>query len=369
MRSGPSADAPVIGRIAPDAKGIARAGECREWCHVRYKQMEGWVNRRFLAVEEAGASSKPTASSQNPTEDCNSDDNARKLAGCTALIDGKALTDADLGLAYSRRSDAHLELRNFEQAVADRAKALQLQPSDAANKLRLSGAYQLRAAVRAKTNKPAALADLAEAIRVDPSNHEARIERIAAYYADKNLGKAIEEAKSAIETDGNKPVYSNWLAALFESRASEQMFKSKFAEAISDYSKAIELQPNSPDLLVARGNAFAAKQDDRQATRDYSEAIRLKRDHADAYLRRGELKYRTGHLLESISDLNEAVGLDRKNVTALLTRAMAREANEQYDFAKADYAQVLALEPTHQLAKAGLSRMVRARECGSASKS
>ena len=53
IRSTPNTDGKLTGKIPPDARGIARVGECKDWCRVRYKGNDGWVNSRYLAPDTA----------------------------------------------------------------------------------------------------------------------------------------------------------------------------------------------------------------------------------------------------------------------------------------------------------------------------
>jgi len=54
IRSGPSEYHPSIGVIHSDAKGVQIVGACVDlWCPVRHHRMTGWVNRHYLADENA----------------------------------------------------------------------------------------------------------------------------------------------------------------------------------------------------------------------------------------------------------------------------------------------------------------------------
>lgn len=79
-----------------------------------------------------------------------------------------------------------------------------------------------------------AITDFSEAIRLDPKNVAAYIDR----------GLAFEE-------------------------------KGKYPESISDYDIAIRLAPQNAVAYLSRGNAYFALDDFHQAISDYSEAIRL----------------------------------------------------------------------------------------------
>ncbi len=46
----PVDDGRTVGKIPAHASGLVRIGECgKDWCHVRYLGMTGWVNGRNVA--------------------------------------------------------------------------------------------------------------------------------------------------------------------------------------------------------------------------------------------------------------------------------------------------------------------------------
>jgi hypothetical protein len=64
IRSGPSEYHPSVGVIPPDGNGVQIVGACHDlWCPVRHHRSTGWVNRYYLADENAsrGAESATTA--------------------------------------------------------------------------------------------------------------------------------------------------------------------------------------------------------------------------------------------------------------------------------------------------------------------
>lgn len=359
MRSSPSADAPTAGAIPADASGIARVGECKTWCQVRYGSIVGWVNRRHLAsVSTSTATTLEAITTSDPLGDCNSDDNSRRLAGCTAIIDKGELSAPVLAIAFSRRSDAHLEIRNLDAAIADRARALQLQQDDAVYKLRLGHAYSLRAAMRLEANDPGgALADYSELIQLDPSNHESYLARSGAYARTKDYKRAIADLQTVAKLQGETDTHRKALAGLYEMSGIEHLLNKQFDQAIGDFSEALKRDPTREALLLNRATAHAAKNDTTRAFEDYAEIMRIDPRSAEPYMRRGELLRARGSPTEAIADFTEALKRDQSNVIALLFRGLAREETKQFDEAIADYRAVLAIDSSHKLAVMSLERL------------
>jgi hypothetical protein len=56
VRSGPSAEADIVGELPPGSRGIAITDACRaRWCPVQHLSASGWVNSAFLAPEPSPA--------------------------------------------------------------------------------------------------------------------------------------------------------------------------------------------------------------------------------------------------------------------------------------------------------------------------
>lgn len=365
MRSSPNADASSTGAIPADASGIVRVGECKAWCQVRYGETVGWVNRRYLAPTKPSAQTPapaqapaPVPQSADPIGDCNSDDNRRRLAGCAALIVKGELSPLVLAIAHSRRSDAHVEARNLDAAIADRGKALELQPDDGAYKVRLAHAYGLRASARLNAGDlDGALADYGELIRLDPSHHEAYLARSAIYVRKKDYEKAIADVQVVAKLQGETVVHRKALAHLHEQRGVEHLLKKDPEAAIRAFTEALKLDPTRETVFLNRGAAYAAKNEVDRAEEDYAQVERLNPSSPEPLIRRGELARASGLLYPAMRHFDEALKRDPNNITARMLRGLTREETKQFDAAIVDYQGVLALDASHKLAKDSLVRL------------
>jgi tetratricopeptide (TPR) repeat protein len=151
------------------------------------------------------ASMTPVLAQSGALDDCNSDDTVRQLKGCTSLIKQEGLRTGDLALAHSRRSDAHLAGKKLDAVIADRSKAVELEPNDATYKKRLSQAYSLRAALAAANEKfQQAIVDYTTAINVDSTSVEAHIGRSEVFFQLKEPDKSVEDLKTLVNLDNNE---------------------------------------------------------------------------------------------------------------------------------------------------------------------
>ncbi len=62
VRSGPSTDFDIVAELQPGSRGVSITGTCRsEWCPVQHALTKGWVNRTYLADDQALSSTRPAS--------------------------------------------------------------------------------------------------------------------------------------------------------------------------------------------------------------------------------------------------------------------------------------------------------------------
>lgn len=163
---------------------------------------------------------------------------------------------------------------NFDEKIHYYTEAIRLKPD-------LSTAYRGRgyAIIEIEGSLDAALRDLDEAVRLDPSDYVSYNNRGRVYYKNGELDKAIIEYNLSIKNNQNYyyPYYNRGIA---------RKAKGDVDGAIKDYNKAIRLKPEDALAYNNRGIAHKAKGDVDGAIKDYNEAIRLKPDYAEAYYNR-----------------------------------------------------------------------------------
>jgi tetratricopeptide (TPR) repeat protein len=129
-----------------------------------------------------------------------------------------------------------------------------------------------------------------------------------------------------------------------------------FKGAISDYSKAIELNPDNADYYYRRGNAKYFSDDDKGSIVDFNKAIELNPDNADYYYRRGNAKNYLEDYEGAIADYTKAIELYTKaielnpdNADYYDRRGNTKNYLEDYEGAIADYTKAIELRPDFAL--------------------
>ena len=155
----------------------------------------------------------------------------------------------------------------------------------------------------------------------------------------KNYDNAISDLSKAIDLQPDH-------ALLYALRASVYEEKDDYDKAIADYSRASKLEPGNVDFLIARGGAYKFKGDASSALADYDRVINLAPQHAPAYSARAALYMKRGDHVKAEPDFNKAVALSPDENT-YKERAEFYEERGNYDRAISDYTEIIKLNPNH----------------------
>ena len=162
--------------------------------------------------------------------------------------------------------------------------------------------------------------------------------------AYKNFSKAIEVSPTL--------VYSYYERAVIMS----DIFK-RPKEAIADFEKVIQLDPDSYMGYFAKGNIAVDQKHNDEAIAYYTKVLELFPKHDSAYLNRGVayLNKRdeaiklgsagTEYIDRAMTDLNAAVSLNQADAMAYFNRGILYGLKEDFDRAIADYTQAIQINP------------------------
>ncbi|MFC2021856.1 tetratricopeptide repeat protein, partial [Chloroflexota bacterium] len=126
--------------------------------------------------------------------------------------------------------------------------------------------------------------------------------------------------------------------------------KESYSEAIGEYSKSIELNPNYALAYSSRASAYNKKRQYGLAVADLTKAIDLDHKYASAYYTRGVVYHWNGLYDLAIADLTKTIELDPNYPSAYNHRAYVYNKKGQYDLAIADYNKIIDLDPDYALA-------------------
>jgi len=188
------------------------------------------------------------------------------------------------------RGRAHLEARQYEEAIACFDAALAENPDDAGARCSRGLCWHWLGELEN------ALTDYDEAIRLDPAFAVAYVYRGTVRVQTDDAETALHDYDEALRLEPD-------LGLAYERRANAHLREGRFREALADLDRALRLAPDNPDLHVSRG--FALKELDRAdaAMKALDEALRLEPGNAAALQMRAGIHHERGDLDRAGEDL------------------------------------------------------------------
>jgi lipoprotein NlpI len=173
-----------------------------------------------------------------------------------------------------------------------------------------------------------------------------RVEALGWAYLNRCLARYDKQAWDEALSDCSKAIEINPKdARAFYGRGNAWRAKGHNDRAIADYNEAIRLDPKDAYAFVGRGYAWLVKGDNDKAIADYDEAIRLDPKNAPAFVDRSIAWLGKGDNDPAIADSAEAMRIDRKDAHAFATHGLALNARGDSDGAIADYNEAIRIDP------------------------
>ena len=137
------------------------------------------------------------------------------------------------------------------------------------------------------------------------------------------------------------------LAGKFYNLGEDYAKKKEWGNALKNYTRAIELNPNNPVYYFARGNAKYDLGEYRAAIDDYNKAISLDPNNSATYNNRGNAKSNLGEHPAAIDDFNKALEINPNDAVAYNNRGAAKSDLREYQAAIDDFNKALEINPNY----------------------
>jgi len=210
---------------------------------------------------------------------------------------------------YAYRGSAYYKLGDFQQAIWDCSKAIQLNPEE-------TMAYNYRGSV---------------------------------FYMKREYDNALEDFNKAIVLDSQ-----NDLAYIMRGKINN--VRSQYDKAIEDLSKAISINPKEDYAYVIRGMVYYKKGQHKRAIEDFSKAISMNPKKVSAYDNRGYVYLDLGKYQQAINDFQKTIQLDEKCFDAHIGLSIVFFRQKRIEQAKMCYQKAIDIEP---LSKEGADALER----------
>jgi tetratricopeptide (TPR) repeat protein len=243
-------------------------------------------------------------------------------------------------LEHASNGDVFMEQGNYDQAISEYSQAIELDPKYPEIKNKLAVAYSDRGKSFVDEKEwDSAIADTNKAIELDPQLANAYNIRGSAY-----IEKGSEDEMSAFDHKYNE---ESALATEFFNKAIDN-----FTLAIDDKKMALKLNPThelyKQNLAIAyneRGKVYNEKEGWDLAISDFTAALELEPDMKEAYNNRGYAYNGKGFSDKAIADLDKAIELDPNVALYYSNRSWSYYQKEEYDQAIIDGTSAIKLDP------------------------
>ena len=239
---------------------------------------------------------------------------------------------------YARRGSALAARRDYQHAIADLTRAIELAPDEATY-------HYERGMAHWQNNEPdAALEDLGAAIRIKPDNVPALVARAELRAGRRDSAESIRpDLDAADRASSNEADVRLALGHLYE-------YVRDYPAAIAQYNRWIDARSSDEvQMPVARNarcwvRALSGQELDR-ALADCNAALRARGKVAAFLDSRGLVYLRQGKFDKAIADYDAALALNPKIAWSLYGRGLARQHLGQSAAAQADIAAAKAIFP------------------------
>ena len=145
----------------------------------------------------------------------------------------------------------------------------------------------------------------------DEDTKKLLLQRAVANTVVQSYGEAIDDLNTYIGIDAENPL-AFWQRGVCEAMTNEVSaqqgvdYQIRNASAMSDFNRALELDPSNAYVYYDRGNLYFAQGDYGKAIEDYTRALDNNKGLAEAFFNRGLARIHSGQRPEGVADLSKA---------------------------------------------------------------
>lgn len=236
------------------------------------------------------------------------------------------------GNTLEGRALCYQHLRQYDRAIADYTAALNGKPEFRAR------VYMRRGTVyQSKGNDAKAIEDYSAALKLDPKDRNALLQRASCHQALGSYSDALADYATMLK---NNPSDREALMA----RAQCFVEVDSDDKAIADYTTIVDRAPQDGAALAARAEIHFNRSELDSAIEDETKITRQHPNAANAWRRRGYYRLIKGDLRNALADHNSALSLEPGENYILLSRALVHTALGNYSEAITDCNEVIKHE-------------------------
>jgi tetratricopeptide (TPR) repeat protein len=251
-----------------------------------------------------------------------------------------------LGVLYTVKDEYEMALRSYAEAM-ELTKQLEAIELESVKLTRLSDSnnhfqsliYSFQGFVYAGLGQyEKALDDLNRAIQLDPNRAPAYNRRGNIYQKLGQYEQALADYKRAIQLNPED-------ITSYNNRGNIYANLGQYEKALADYERVVHLNPDDAITYNNRGTTYHDMGQYEQAIADFNEAIRLNPDYASAYNNRGNAYAILGQYEQAIVNYQQANELDSNWVVPIKRLGDVYAEIGDYAAAVSKYKQAIQVDP------------------------
>jgi tetratricopeptide (TPR) repeat protein len=216
-----------------------------------------------------------------------------QIRGCTALIKSDADNPKVLAIAFNNRGNAYARQGQYDLAIQDYDKSINLDPNFAKPLNNRGVVYKKQG------DYDRALQDFNAAIFIDSNYADAFANRAEIYQEKRDYPGALKDLDQAIRLQSD-------LGVLFNERCWIRAITGELQPALSDCNEAVRLDPNAAAGFDSRGFTYLKLGQWDLAIADFNSALRFDPKLPSALYGRGYAKMKKGDSGNAKSDIAAA---------------------------------------------------------------
>lgn len=225
-----------------------------------------------------------------------------------------------LSLAYAYRADLYIEVKEYQKALADLDKAVELKPN-------FYFAYWRRGIAYTRLDAyDKAVEDLTQTIKINPKFTGAYCDRGDAYFRLGQIKLAFKDYEKAIELSSNMTFPYNY-------RAMAYVKQENYKAALMDLNRVLSINKNNHNAYYYRGICYYDMGQYDKAADDFTMAIQLFPDKALYYINRAENYIILKKYQNAIIDAETAYTFDEEDSNPLVLKAIAEKQSNNFESA------------------------------------
>jgi tetratricopeptide (TPR) repeat protein len=239
----------------------------------------------------------------------------------------------------------HVQLRLYNEAVADLDEALAIDPKAA-------HVYLSRGLLYFQYVKPQdlrkAMENFTTCLQIDTNNAAALFNRGRCYLLLNQLPEAAADftaaRKKGLDSASSQVIARN--ATNYYNRGMEEFSRRNMDSALRYIGYAIDIEPESPLYRFVRGEFCYWRGENKEAIANYDRCLQLQPAYIQAWYKRGMARYGLDRYQEAIGDFETALKLDPQHYLAWRGQGKSYEALKDYPHAATAFGNALRVAST-----------------------